>query len=125
MGKKELTLEKAEIRAFLGPGSRFEGKLMFDEAVRIDGSFTGEIASKDILVVGESADVKAEIAVGTLILCGRFTGNVTASQRVDLRSPAVVEGRIQCPVLTVEEGVTFNGTLAMGTKEPAAPKKDL
>jgi len=120
MAKKEMTLEKADIKAFLGSGSRFEGKLMFDEAVRIDGSFTGEIHSKDILVVGETAEIKAEIEVGMLILSGRFSGNVVATQKVELRSPANIEGRIQTPALTVEEGVVFNGTLAMGKESNSA-----
>ncbi len=125
MSKKELTLEKADIKAFLGTGSRFEGKLMFDEAVRIDGVFSGEISSKDILVVGETADIQAEIKVGTLVLSGAFKGQVTATCKVELRAPAKVEGSIQTPLLTVEEGVIFNGTLAMGkTSPPATPAKE-
>lgn len=118
MGKKELTLDKADIKAFLGTGSRFEGKLMFDEAVRIDGAFSGEILSKDILIVGESAEIEADIRVGVLVLSGKFKGTITAATKVELKAPAHVEGSIHSPVLTVEEGVVFNGTLAMGSNQP-------
>lgn len=105
--------DKSEIKAFLGPGSQFEGKLQFNEIVRIDGSFRGEINSRDTLIVGQTADVQAELAVGTLILSGRFQGNVKAMQRVELRSPAQVEGNIETPVLVVEEGVLLNAALTM------------
>lgn len=111
--RKETPIEKSEIKAFLGPGSHFEGKLLFDEIVRLDGTFRGEIASKDTLIVGKTADLQAEINVGTLILSGRFKGNIKANSRVELRAPAQVEGAIETPVLVVEEGVLLNSTIIM------------
>ena len=120
--KKEKPIEKTDIKAFLGPGSQFEGKLVFDEIVRMDGTFRGEVNSKDVLIVGETANVAGEINVGTFILSGRFKGNVKAATRVELRAPAQVEGNIEAPKLMVEEGVIFNGQLAMpgGSKAPPA-----
>ncbi|RME37005.1 MAG: polymer-forming cytoskeletal protein [Deltaproteobacteria bacterium] len=112
--KKSQTPEKGDIRAFLGPGSSFEGKLVFDEIVRIDGRFKGEIVSRDTLIVGSDADIEAEIEVGTLVLSGRYKGNVRAATKVDLRAPAQVEGHITTPVLVVEEGVLLNAQLQMG-----------
>jgi len=111
--KKETPLAKSEIKAFLGPGSQFEGKLLFDEIVRIDGSFRGEVTSKDTLIVGEAADIEAEVIVGTLILSGRFKGNIKAATKVELRAPAQVQGTIETPLLVVEEGVLLNATLTM------------
>lgn len=118
--KKSVSIEKADIKAFLGPGSRFEGKLSFDEMVRLDGSFIGEINSTDTLVIGESAKVEGDIRVGALILSGSFKGNIQATNMVDLRAPARVEGNIETPVLTIEEKVHFNGQVVMAT---AAPKE--
>lgn len=120
--RKETPIEKSDIKAFLGPGSQFEGKLVFDEIVRVDGTFRGEVTSRDTLIVGEAADVQAEVTVGTLILSGRFKGNIKASKKVELRAPAQVEGSIETPVLAVEEGVQLNGTLSM-KKEPATAEK--
>lgn len=115
--RKENPIEKSDIKAFLGPGSQFEGKLLFDEIVRIDGTFRGEVTSKDTLIIGQTADVQAEVNVGTLIISGRFKGNVTASSKVELRAPAAVEGKIETPVLVVEEGVCLDGELSMKKKE--------
>lgn len=118
--KKDVALEKREIKAFLGPGSQFEGKMVFDEIVRIDGAFRGEITSRDTLIVGDSADIQAEIVVGALILSGKFKGNIKANGKVELRSPARIEGNIETPVLAIEEGVIFNGSLTMKPASGAA-----
>ena len=121
--RKETPIEKSDIKAFLGPGSQFEGKLVFNEIVRLDGAFRGEVTSHDTLIVGESADVQADIQVGTLILSGNFKGNVKAKTRVELRSPAKVDGTIETPSISVEEGVSLNGTITMSNGENAAGSK--
>jgi cytoskeletal protein CcmA (bactofilin family) len=112
--RKETPIEKSDIKAFLGPGSQFEGKLLFDEIVRIDGVFRGEIQSRDILIIGPGADIQAEVTVGTLIVSGHLRGNIKASSKVELRAPAQVEGSLETPVLVVEAGVVLNGALTMG-----------
>ncbi len=112
--KKPVAIDKADIKAFLGPGSRFEGKLGFDEMVRLDGHFSGEIKSSDTLIVGETAVMQGDIQVGALILSGRFTGKIVATDRVELLAPAQVEGSIETPNLKVEEKVIFNGDIVMG-----------
>lgn len=119
--KKDNSIEKGDIKAFLGPGSQFDGKLLFDEIVRMDGTFRGEVVSRGTLIVGETADLQAEINVGTLILSGQFKGNITATAKVELRAPAKVEGNIQSPVLVVEEGVQLNGSLSMKAGEGPSP----
>lgn len=127
--KKEAPIEKREIKAFLGPGSEFEGKLVFDEIVRLDGTFRGEVTSKDTLIIGETANIQAEVNVGTLILSGKFKGNIKAATRVELRSPARLEGNIEAPVLVMEEGVVMNSSVTMtaggfeGEKTKETPKK--
>ena len=121
--RKETPIEKSDIKAFLGPGSQFEGKLVFNEIVRLDGAFRGEVTSHDTLIVGESAEIQADIQVGTLILSGNFKGNVKAKTRVELRSPAKVDGTIETPAISVEEGVLLNGTITMNIGENAAGSK--
>jgi cytoskeletal protein CcmA (bactofilin family) len=116
--KRQITIEKADIKAFLGPGSKFEGKLSFDELVRLDGRFTGEIHSSDTLIVGDTAEVSGDIHVGCLILSGKFKGNIIANQRVELKAPAHVEGMIQTAEIKIEEKVIFNGEIRMSSETP-------
>ncbi|MBN2428585.1 MAG: polymer-forming cytoskeletal protein [Deltaproteobacteria bacterium] len=116
---------KGDIKAFLGAGSSFEGKLVFDEIVRLDGNFTGEVSSKGALIIGESAMVKAEVDVESLTVSGKFKGNIRARSKVELKKPAQVEGNIDTPALSVEEGVMLNGTVSMGGQKltPLTPEK--
>ena len=123
--RKETPIEKSEIKAFLGPGSQFEGKLVFNEIVRLDGAFRGEVTSHDTLIVGESADIQADVQVGTLILSGRFKGNIKAKTRVELRAPAQVDGSLETPALSVEDGVILNGTVTMTLGESTTDDKSV
>jgi cytoskeletal protein CcmA (bactofilin family) len=106
-----------EIIAFLGKGTEFKGVITYDGTVRIDGKVEGEVITKGTLVVGETAVIDAEITAGTVVSGGRINGNITASTKVHLLSPAVLSGSIRTPVLIVEEGVKFNGNCEMGKAE--------
>ena len=70
-----------ELNALLGKGSQFEGKLLFEGSVRIDGKFSGEIVSTDTLIIGEGAEVKANLQIGTLTCLGDFQGDARASKK--------------------------------------------
>jgi cytoskeletal protein CcmA (bactofilin family) len=98
-----------DLNALLGKGSEFEGKLAFEGKVRIDGTFTGEISTNDLLQVGEGAKIQAEISCGTVIVEGEIVGNIKATQAVELRRPAKVHGDITTPSLVIEKGVVFEG----------------
>lgn len=103
-----------EIQAFLGEGTEFKGVLSFAGAIRIDGAVEGEILGDDLLVVGEPARINAEIEVGTLVISGHVSGNLTARRRVELLASSRVTGTIRTPALVVGEGAVFNGHCDMG-----------
>jgi cytoskeletal protein CcmA (bactofilin family) len=121
-------LPATEITALLGRGTRFEGKLCFDGRVRIDGKFKGEILSDDVLVIGEGAEVEAEIDVATVIIKGGvLTGNVRAAQSIELYVPARVVGTLHSPQIFMDKGVHFSGTCTMAPLDSEAtdtPKGD-
>ncbi|HEX2677170.1 MAG TPA: polymer-forming cytoskeletal protein, partial [Polyangiales bacterium] len=87
-----------ELQALLGQGAEFEGKLVFQGRIRIEGKFSGEIQSDDVLILGPSAEVRAQLQVGTLIVRGgTLWGNVRASRLVEIYSPGRVYGDIEAP----------------------------
>ena len=106
-----------EIRAFLGEGTSFSGTLQFDGTVRFDGRFEGEVSGSDLLIIGQSAAVRAEIQVGSLVVNGRVEGNIVARKRVELLPTAQVSGSIKTPTLVVSDGAVFNGTCEMRREE--------
>ena len=102
-----------EINTLLGRGSEFEGKLTFEGTVRIDGKLSGEIFSDDVLVVGEGAEVHAEIDIGEIIIQGTVVGNVRAKRAVEIHGPGKVRGDITTPSLQIDKGVIFEGRCYM------------
>jgi cytoskeletal protein CcmA (bactofilin family) len=115
--KERVTSDFGEIRAFLGEGTQFKGVLSFAGAVRVDGQLEGEIIGEDVLIIGEPAQVKADIEVGTLVVSGLVQGNITVKQRVELLGTGRVTGTIRTPCLVVAEGAVFNGNCEMGGGE--------
>lgn len=122
-----VSVRAGEVHTLLGKGSEFDGKLTFEGQVRIDGKFSGQIHTKDTLVIGEGARVTAEISAGTVIVNGWVEGNIKASQMIELHQPGRVKGSLETPSLSVDRGVIFEGSCKMeqltggGAKPAAAP----
>lgn len=118
----EQTPELAKVPAVtLGEDVDFKGSLSFKDKLYINGRFEGDINSEGgLLVVGRSAEIKAEIKVGNIISEGRIFGNTVVADKVDLRSPCQVFGDIQAARFSVEEGVVFvgNANINPGEVEP-------
>lgn len=102
-----------EMHTLLGRESKFEGKLVFDGIVRIDGKFSGEIHTQGKLVVGESALIEGKSEVGTLVLNGEYHGDVVAIERVEITRTGKLFGTLKTPIIVIEEGATFEGTCEM------------
>ncbi len=111
--EETMSVRAGEVHTLLGKGSEFEGKLSFEGQVRIDGKFSGQISTKDTLVIGEGAKVTAEISAGTVIVNGAVEGNIRAAQSVELHQPGRVKGSIETPALSIDRGVIFEGTCKM------------
>ena len=113
-----------DVSAFVGKGVVFKGTISYNGTVRIDGTLEGEIHTDGILLVGEDAVLNAKVAAGTIVCKGKITGDITAREKMKLRAPAVINGGVTTPMLSMEEGVSFNGTLEM--EQQARPvHKDL
>jgi cytoskeletal protein CcmA (bactofilin family) len=114
----DAALTGQELTALLGRGTRFDGKLYFTGRLRIDGNFSGEIRSEDVLVVGDGADVRAEIDVDTVIVRGgTITGNVRARTAIELYVPARVVGNLRSPSIFIDKGVKIEGSCTMAPVE--------
>lgn len=113
-----------DVSAFVGKGVTFKGIITYSGTVRIDGTLDGEIHTEGILLVGEEAVITAKVTAGTIICKGKITGDIHAKEKIKLRAPAVLNGGIKTPVLSIEEGVVINGILEM-TQPTADTKREL
>jgi cytoskeletal protein CcmA (bactofilin family) len=103
--------------AFLGKGSQVTGKVVLAGTGRIEGKVEGEIAAQETLVIGESAVLNAQVSGETIVIHGKVTGDVTARQKLELRTGCKVTGNISAPRLVVEEGAAFEGQCSMGASD--------
>ncbi len=103
----------AEGRAYLDRGSKISGKISFEGPARIDGEVDGEINAKDSLIIGENAVITAQIRAASVSIAGKVSGDITASNRIEIRPSAKVNGNVTAPVLVVHEGALFEGHCSM------------
>ncbi len=102
-------------RNVLSSDVEIKGTVKFQHDLIVDGKIEGEIQSTGNLTVGENARLKAEIKTGTVVVYGKVHGNMTASDRVELKSSAEVVGDIKAKFLTIEAGAIFVGKSTVGT----------
>jgi cytoskeletal protein CcmA (bactofilin family) len=115
-----------ELQALLGAGAEFEGTLVFQGRIRIEGKFKGDIRSDDVLILGASADVEANIQVGALIIRGgSLRGDVRARQLVEIYAPAKMRGNIESPQVYLEKGAVFEGQCTMMDEKLASAEGGL
>jgi cytoskeletal protein CcmA (bactofilin family) len=120
MSEKDLT-GFGELQALLGQGTSFEGVLAFEGRVRVDGKLRGRVTSDGVLILGPTADVDAQIEVGTLIVRGATVrGEVVAKRLVEVYSPSKVLANVRTAQLFLDKGASFDGTCTMLDPERAS-----
>lgn len=108
--------EVEEIKAFLGQGAEFVGKLIFNGSVRIDGRYEGEIFGQGSLVIGQGASVKADIVVKSIYISGDVQGKIEVQEKINIHSTGKFTGDVHTPVFIMEEGAFFDGRAHMAGK---------
>jgi cytoskeletal protein CcmA (bactofilin family) len=117
--KSRAARRAGRLGAFIDEGSEIEGKYRCAGTVLLDAKFTGEIVAKDAVIVGAVAVVHASVQAASLVVHGQLVGNVTASERVEIKAGARLTGDIEAPVVVMEPGAVHDGHCRM-TKAEAA-----
>lgn len=126
--RRRRSVDRGGLTAFIDEGSEIEGRYTFSGTVMLNGRFKGEISSTDTLIIGGKGIINANIRAGRVLISGEVVGNVSASERVELKRTARVFGDVEAPVVVVEEGVLFEGHCRMTKANPNAevlPTRDL
>ena len=110
--------KRHETEKVIDVDASMQGTLIFKDSVnlRINGTFEGALNTKGNLMIGEQAVVNADITGESIIIAGKVRGNITALKDLKLISPARVIGDIKSPLLSIAEGVVFDGTSRMLSK---------
>ena len=98
----------------IGKSVVIKGELSGSEDLTIEGHVEGRIDLKDnVLTIGPNGKIKAEIFAKAVVVLGEVTGNVTASEKVDIRDNGSVDGDIASPRVAIAEGAHFRGSIDM------------
>ena len=116
---------RGRLGAFLDEGSEIEGKYTCTGTVMLDAKLRGEITAKDTLIIGDRGVVHATVQAATVVVHGEVVGNVTASERVELKGSARVTGDVEAPVVVMESGAVLDGQCRMTKEKPAEPALSL
>ena len=116
MSKDKDRRKKLEFTVFQ-QGSNFRGLLKFSRPLKILGKFEGEISGDGKLEIGPTAQIEAHIKAAEIIIYGHVTGNISATERVELLSGATLIGNIRSPALEIDDGVVFEGQCEMKKPE--------
>jgi cytoskeletal protein CcmA (bactofilin family) len=105
----------------IGKSVVIKGELNGSEDLTIEGHVEGTIQLKDhVLTIGPNGKIKAQVFAKSVIVLGEVTGNVTASDKVDIRDNGSVDGDIISPRVAIAEGAHFRGSVDMQRKAGAA-----
>jgi cytoskeletal protein CcmA (bactofilin family) len=89
----------------LGKSMRIKGELSASEDMTLCGHMEGRVTLTDhTLTIGPEADIRAEIKASTVVIMGAVAGNVTATQKIDLRATGSVTGDIAAPRIVIADG---------------------
>ena len=107
----------------IGKSVVIKGELNGSEDLTIEGHVEGTIQLRDhVLTIGPNGRIKAQVFAKSVIVLGEVTGNVTASDKVDIRDGGSVDGDIISPRVAIAEGAHFRGSVDMQRKgQPQRP----
>ena len=101
----------------IGKSVVLKGELNGSEDLTIEGHVEGRIELKDhVLTIGPNGKIKAQVFAKAVIVLGEVNGNVTASEKVDIRDGGSVDGDIISPRVAIAEGAHFRGSVDMQRK---------
>lgn len=113
----------------IGKSVVIKGELNGSEDLTIEGQVEGKIELRqNVLTIGANGKIKAQVFAKSVIILGEVTGNVSASDKVDIRDNGSVDGDIAAPRVAIAEGAHFRGSIDMqkvaGKPGDAPPKGD-
>ena len=110
--------------ASIGKSIVINGELSGSEDLTVEGQVEGKIELRDhVLTVGSNGRIKAQVSAKSIVVFGQVTGNLTASEKVDIKENGSVDGDIVAPRVAIADGSHFRGSIDMQRKEQSSSKQ--
>jgi len=110
-----------EATTLIATGTTIKGDISFNGRLHVDGKIDGAIrgdGAQAMLTLSEHAVVTGEVQAPHIVIDGAITGDVTASERLELASNARVEGNVYYKVLEMSAGAQINGKMVHRAEPP-------
>ncbi len=109
-------MDRKTVDTLIGKGMEFQGNLIGQGSLRVEGKIQGEVITNGDLYIGETGIVRADIKAHNVIVAGELNGNIECAKRLEVASTGKVFGDVKTTVLAVEEGAIIKGNVEMKTK---------
>ncbi|MBI2349250.1 MAG: polymer-forming cytoskeletal protein [Deltaproteobacteria bacterium] len=106
-------IQLSEIGAYLGPGTKANGRLLFEGATTIEGEVDGEILVHGNVTIGEHANIKGKIVATSALIRGKVTADIQVDKRIEIQPPGVVIGDVVTQSLVIGDGAILEGHCSM------------
>lgn len=113
LGKKTTEQINAKISSVIGSDMVVDGNIRAKEAVRVEGSVTGDVETEGALIISASGKVKGNVKGSSIIIGGSLEGDLCSGGRTEVVSTGKVIGDIRTKSLVVDENAVFQGQCTM------------
>lgn len=123
------------VETLIGPHAVIRGDISFSGGLYVEGTIHGKVSADEgsaaVITIAENGHVEGEVRAPVVVISGRMTGDVHASERIELAAHARVNGNIHYKVVEMAAGAMITGRLIhadaplaqlSGPEAPAAPR---
>jgi len=102
-----------DLTAYLGPGTKLNGKLHFDGPATIEGEVEGEIIAQAHLTIAQQATIKGKVSAASILVQGKVMADVQAEKKLEIQPPGSVVGDMSAQSLIIGDGAIVEGHISM------------
>ena len=109
-------IKSSKIDTLVGQGVEVTGDVKFQGGLHLDGTIIGNVTTPDaaegsVLVISERGCIKGDVHVAYAVINGEVTGNVYASEKLELSAKARISGDVEYNLLEMASGAEINGKM--------------
>ena len=106
----------------MGQSIAIKGELSGAEDLTLEGQVEGKInLPENVLTIGTSARINAEVIAKSIVVLGQLVGNVTVKEKFELRAGGSMQGNLKAPRIAMADGAIFGGKVEMPGAKAVAP----
>ena len=103
------------VETLIGPHAVIRGDISFSGGLYVEGTIYGKVSAEDgsaaVITIAENGHIEGEVRAPVVVISGRMTGDIHATERIELAAHARVNGNIHYKVVEMAAGAMITGRL--------------